>query len=443
MNPVRTFVLAGASALLLPGSLWAGGSKEPTGAMASTAPVSLTIWTHTHAPANAYLQKLVLQFQKDHPNFTLSYEPAADNDTYENKLLAALASGGGPDIFNTASFSDMYTFAGLGQLQEITPQILSSMGFSSAEAFKAQYVPGIIDKLYYNGKLYGLYREFNIFGLMLNKLAFKRAGLDATRDYPRTWDDLQSLAKKLTIFDGDKLVQTGMYEPLWNADWTLIPIQPLLIQNGGAILDSSGKTAAINQAGGVKTFSYFRALARAQNNAPVKVPEDVWARFSVGDVAMYVGSTWTMPLLKDSAKGDARFSPDNFVVVPYPKAPGADRVHAPIQALVWCVNKQTKSPTEAWRFVNWMTTGAQAVGWYNEVGYLLPTKAMMDMAGSNADVSRFLTLAKDADLLFAHPRYNEIGSAIFAAWQATLTTDDDVQGILDKAAQQINEALSR
>ncbi len=90
-----------------------------------------------------------------------------------------------------------------------------------------------------------------------------------------------------------------------------------------------------------------------------------------------------------------------------------------------------------------MTTGAQAVGWYNDVGYLLPTKAMMDMAGSNADVSRFLTLAKDADLLFAHPRYNEIGSAIFAAWQATLTTDDDVQGILDKAAQQINEALSR
>jgi ABC-type glycerol-3-phosphate transport system substrate-binding protein len=431
MTSKRTLVLFLLIGLLAAGVSWAAPKQ-----------VSLTVWTHTHAPANAYITKLIAQFLSRHPNYTISYEPAADNDTYESKLLAALASGGGPDIFNTASFSDMYTFAGLGQLQEITPQILKDMGYASAAAFKSDYVPGIIDKLYYDGKLYGLYREFNIFGLMLNKLAFKRAGLDATKDYPKTWDQMLSLAKKLTIYSGDKLVQTGMYEPLWNADWTLIPIQPLLIQNGGSILDKAGTASAIDGPGALKTFTYFRQLARAQNNAPVKVPEDVWARFSVGDVAMYVGSTWTMPLLKDSAKGDARFSPDNFVVVPYPKLPGADRVHAPIQALAWCVNHASQSPSEAWQFVQWMTSGPQAIGWYNEVGYLLPTKAMMDMARQNADVAKFMNLANDADLLFAHPKYNEIGSAVFAAWQATLTTDKDLKTVLGDAAQQINETLA-
>jgi len=431
MTSKRTLVLFLLVGLLAAGVSWAA-PKE----------VSLTIWTHTHAPANAYITKLIAQFQSSHPNYTISYEPAADNDTYESKLLAALASGGGPDIFNTASFSDMYTFAGLGQLQEITPQILKDMGYASPAAFKKDYVPGIIDKLYYKGKLYGLYREFNIFGLMLNKLAFKRAGLDATKDAPKTWDQMLSLAKKLTIYSGDKLVQTGMYEPLWNADWTLIPIQPLLTQNGGSILDPSGNAAAIAQPGALKTFTYFRQLARAQNNAPVKAPEDVWARFAVGDVAMYVGSTWTMPLLKDSAKGDPRFSPDNFVVVPYPKAPGADRVHAPIQALAWCVNHASRSPSEAWQFVQWMTSGQQAIGWYTEVGYLLPTKTMMDMARKNADVAKFMNLASDADLLFAHSKYNEIGSAVYNAWQATLTTDRDIGSILGDAAQQINETLS-
>jgi hypothetical protein len=89
-----------------------------------------------------------------------------------------------------------------------------------------------------------------------------------------------------------------------------------------------------------------------------------------------------------------------------------------------------------------MTSGQQAIGWYNEVGYLLPTKAMMDMARQNADVAQFMNLANDADLLFAHPRYNEIGSAVFAAWQATLTTDKDISVILGDAAQQINETLS-
>jgi multiple sugar transport system substrate-binding protein len=407
----------------------------------AASPVTLTIWTHTHAPANAYIQKLIAQYMSANPNVKINYEPAADNNTYEDKVLTALASGSGPDIFNEG-LASMYTFAGLGQLAEVTPQVLLAMGYSSLTAFKNDYIPGIIDKLAYNGKIYSVYREFNIFGLMLNKSAFKRGGLDATKDAPKTWDDLLTVAKKLTIWDGDKLVQTGMFLPSsWGADWTFIPMQSLFLQNGASVLDKTGKAAAINSDAAFKTLSYFRSLARAQNNAPVKFPDDVWTRFALGDVAMYVASTWTMPLLKDQAKGDKRFSPDNFVVVPYPKMPGADRVHAPIQALVWSVNAKSASINEAWKFVQWMTSGKQAVGWYNDVGYLLPTKAMMDMGKQDADVAKYLQLSNDADLLFAHPKYNEIGAAVFSAWQATLTTDNDIKGILATAAQQINDAL--
>jgi hypothetical protein len=92
--------------------------------------------------------------------------------------------------------------------------------------------------------------------------------------------------------------------------------------------------------------------------------------------------------------------------------------------------------------VQWMTSGQQAVGWYNDVGYLLPTKAMMDMGKRNADVAKFMTLANDADLLFANPKYNEIGAAVYSAWQAALTTDNDLGGILSTASQQINDALN-
>ena len=296
------------------------------------------------------------QYQSANPGVTINYEPAADNNTYEDKVLTALASGGGPDIFNEG-LSSMYTFAGLGQLAEITPQVLKAMGYSSLAAFKNDYIPGIIDKLLYGGKLYSVYREFNIFGLMLNKSSFKRAGLDATKDYPKTWGDMLVLAKRLTMWDGDKLVQTGMYLPQWGADWTFIPMQSLFLQNGASVLDSSGKASAITSDASMKTFAYFRSLARAEDNAPIKFADDVWARFALGDVAMYVASTWTMPLLKDQAKGDARFSPANFVVVPYPKVPGASRVHNPIQALVWSVNAKSDNVAAAWKFVQWMTSG--------------------------------------------------------------------------------------
>jgi len=356
-------------------------------------------------------------------------------------VLAALASGAGPDIFNVG-LSSMYTFAELGQLAPVTSQVLRDLGYGSEAAFKNDYIPGIIDKLTYKGRLYSLYREFNIFGLMLNKSAFKRGGLDAVKNAPKTWDELAAVAKKLTIWEGDKLVQTGMFLPSgWGSDWTFIPMQALFLQNRASVLDATGKAAAINSDAALKTFTYFCSLVQAQNNAPVKFPDDVWTRFALGDVAMYVASTWTMPLLAGQAKGDKRFSSDSFVVVPYPRLPGADRVHAPIQALVWSVNARSASVTEAWKFIQWMTTGEQAVGWYNDVGYLLPTKAMMEMGKQNADVAKFLELSNDADLLFAHPRYNEIGSAVFSAWQAALTTDRDLNAILATAAKQINDAL--
>jgi ABC-type glycerol-3-phosphate transport system substrate-binding protein len=404
-------------------------------------PVKLTIWTHTHAPANEYLQKLVALYANRRPDVKITYEPAADNNTFEDKVLAALASGAGPDIFNEG-LSSMFTFADLGQLAQVTPQVLKDMGFASEAAFKNDYIPGIIDKLYYKGRLYSLYREFNIFGLMLNKSAFKRGGLDAVKNAPKTWDELAAVAKKLTIWEGDKLVQTGMYLPsAWGADWTFIPMQPLFLQNGASVLNSTGTAAAISSPASFNTFAYFRSLVRAQNNAPVKFPDDVWTRFALGDVAMYVASTWTMPLLAGQAKDDKRFSPDNFVVVPYPRLPGAGKVRAPIQALVWSVNARSASVGEAWKFVQWMTTGEQAIGWYNDVGYLLPTKAMMEMGKQNADVAKFLELSNDADLLFAHPKYNEIGSAVFNAWQAALTTDKDLNGILAASVKQINDAL--
>ncbi len=234
-------------------------------------PVNLTIWTHTHAPANAYIQKLVAQYMSANPNVKISYEPAADNNTYEDKVLTALASGAGPDIFNVG-LSAMYTFAGLGQLAEVTPQVLRDMGYSSMDAFKRDYIPGIIDKLLYNGKLYSVYREFNIFGLMLNKPAFKRAGLDATRDAPKTWDDLATLAKKLTIWNGDTLVQMGMYLPQWGADWTFIPMQSLFTQNGASVLNGSGKSSAIASDAAVRTFTYFRQLLARAEQRPAQVP---------------------------------------------------------------------------------------------------------------------------------------------------------------------------
>ena len=62
-------------------------------------------------------------------------------------------------------------------------------------------------------------------------------------------------------------------------------MQSLFLQNGASVLNAAGTAAAIGSPASFKTFAYFRSLVRAENNAPIKFPDDVWTRFALGDVA--------------------------------------------------------------------------------------------------------------------------------------------------------------
>src|SRR5439155_1465888 len=62
---------------------------------------------------------------------------------------------------------------------------------------KDDFVPTIINAFSYQGKTYGIPKDFNTLGLVYNKDIFKAAGVAEPTNY-WTWTDLSAAAKKLT-----------------------------------------------------------------------------------------------------------------------------------------------------------------------------------------------------------------------------------------------------
>src|SRR5207244_10424906 len=65
---------------------------------------------------------------------------------------------------------------------------------------KSDFVPSLLSAFSYNGKVFGIPKDFNTLGLVYNKDLFKAANVkEPTNDW--TWDDLKTAAKALTKGD--------------------------------------------------------------------------------------------------------------------------------------------------------------------------------------------------------------------------------------------------
>jgi multiple sugar transport system substrate-binding protein len=144
------------------------------------------------------------------------------------KLPTAFASGAGPDLF-IISPGDFLRYYNGGVLLDLTP-------FMEEQA-RADFFPGVIANRMVNGKIYGLPFEVEPMAMFYSQDAFADAGL-TEKDVPKTWDELLTVAKKLTnekrfgvLFE----TNPGYYQ---NFTW-----YPFLWEAGGDFQTADGKSA--------------------------------------------------------------------------------------------------------------------------------------------------------------------------------------------------------
>lgn len=172
-------------------------------------------------------QQVIDGYQAIHPNVTIKLVNNPWED-YWTKLPLALDGENGPAIFNVHNSCHENLINYLAPL-DIPLEDLQA-DFNGVEAH-------VID-----GKVYYIDYGMMTGSVYYNKDMWEAAGL-TENDIPKTWDEMREVAKKLTIKEGDSLVQAGLN---FNDDFHQNYLLGLNYQLGDNLFLEDGKTPNVN-----------------------------------------------------------------------------------------------------------------------------------------------------------------------------------------------------
>lgn len=228
-------------------------------------------------------QQVIDGYTAIHPNVNIKL---VNNpwDDYWTKLPLALDGANGPAIFNVHnSYHE-------NLINYMAPLDLSIEDLEADFTGVAAHV--IDDQVYYID--YGMMTG----AVYYNKEMWSAAGL-TEEDIPTTWDEMRDVAKKLTIREGDRLIQAGLN---FNDDFHQNYLLGLNYQQGENLFREDGKTPNINSDAMKKTMEMLVDMYEVDGVGSKDFGEKSADSFGQGQSAMVVqwghfyntlNTTWT------------------------------------------------------------------------------------------------------------------------------------------------------
>lgn len=321
-------------ATMLAVSLAACGTNGGSGDSGGTdgARKTITMWGSWAGDQVAQLNAQLDLFNKSQDKITVKY---AVQNSLEEKLLTSIAGGQVPDIvlwdrFNTS------VYASKGALSPLNDLIARD------NVDMAQFYEPAVEELTINDNIYGVPLTVDCRILFYNKKLLSAAGVD-----PATitdWDSLRDAAKKLTIRDKNKLVQSGFSLK----DVGLFSMW--LRQAGGKIVDDTvdPAVAAFNNEKGLEVLNYWDQLMNEDKVYELGF-EDAFGGdgFKAGKVALSYNGPWSIQGYKDAGL--------DFGVLEPPAGPNGDKFTG-MGGFGLVIPNKAKNVDEAWEFIKWWTT---------------------------------------------------------------------------------------
>lgn len=341
---LHKLVAAGAIAALVGvGIAGCSSSASADDSAKSDAGTTLTYWA-TNQGANLQADKTILtpelnEFTKETGiKVDLQVLPWSTDDT---KILAATASGKGPDVLNFGN-TDAWTFGSTGALLPFSGSNLKSIGGSS------KFIPNVLaaagSKPYTSVPLYS-----QAYGLFYNKSMFAKAGLTP----PTTWEQLVSDAKKLT----DPSTQTyGMSIQGASVSEAMHFAYIFTRQNNGSPFNSKNQPTFTTTANVKGLMQYLDLMLDGVVN-----PSD--AQDSTGTLQMSEFAQGKAGMLMYQNSGISSLtslgmSTSQYGVVPIPSPAGGTKLASFVAGTNIAVFKNTKHLSAALKFVKFMTSSS-------------------------------------------------------------------------------------
>lgn len=276
------------TACAAPGQSVEAGYLDP----AELEPVTITMWQHSYPAMNDWTQAMIAEFEAEYPNIDVEFE-LIPFEEFNQKALTALAAGQGPDVFE----SDDYTFAQFAQngaLAELDPRY-----FSDDEAsFADLYEPNSLNLVTQDDAVYGLPYDWEAPVLAYNIGLLDEAGIDPA-ELSGDWTTALETAEKLTVREGDSIVQSGFSFVHGIDVYYQLQGSTLFSQAGARVLNEDGTAAAINSPEAAEVFQLWSdAIWKYKVTSPGFTSSFYTEEFGQGRVAsgwMYV---WANSILE-------------------------------------------------------------------------------------------------------------------------------------------------
>jgi multiple sugar transport system substrate-binding protein len=384
--------------------------------------VRLSGWASSPAET-ALLESLLYKFSVENPGITVKYEPITGD--YKQALLTSFAAGTEPDVF----YMDVFWWQELARSEVLLPldDLMAGSGVK-----KSDFIPALIDAFTFDGKVYGIPKDFNSLGLFYNKDLFAAAGIDEPTD-DWTWDDLKAAAKALTDTSDAQKPIYGLGVP---PDPGRFPA--FVFQNGGTVMNADFTDTTLDGDKAIGAAEFYTGFKTEGSGA---LPGDVgegWQGtvFGKGQFAMVYEGGWLIPYLRD------QFPNTKYGVVLPPAGPGGEGNM--IFTVAWGVSANTKNAEAAWQVINFLTNEASQTQVLNS-GFALPSRIALQEAEylkNNAAASAiFRGSLEGAKPFFWGPVGSDVNDQMSKALERMYKENQSAQDAFTEAATNVREAI--
>lgn len=320
---------------------------------------TITHWQHYHEGRAPVLEQLIDEFGAK-TGITVRTE-RIPYDTYFDKLITALGSRSGPDVFQVPQTMIPELMAA-GVLAPLPSSVMTA-----AEA-RELFVPWTVENLLRDDAIYGVPTDVQTLLLFINVDLAKEAGLDPSNP-PQTWNELRQWAVQATKKDSQGLVQAGLDTRYKWAVFNLFLAQAL---GDKPVVDFQARRVNYDGPEGLAAWSFIRDLMVTEGvDSPTFLTGQ--QKFEQHRAVLYINHPVTRSRL-DQATGAARV---NYIAVLPPSFDGGDLV-IPGNSWAYVINRDSPNLDAAAEWMKFLASEDAIKRWATQAGDLPSLVSLLD-----------------------------------------------------------------
>jgi alpha-1,4-digalacturonate transport system substrate-binding protein len=247
----------------------------------SSGPVTLSVVWFNDSNESEVFEQTIQDYLVSHPGIKTDIQLIAYSE-YDQKLKMMVAGGNPPDVVRLSTGSIVLFADQCLPLKDYIPEL---------ETLKKNFMPAMLEFANNSkGEMIAFPSEATGNGMLVNKTAFKNAGLDVDQISQNwTWDQWQDAAQKVIAANPNVKYGLGL-------DFTIHRFATVMYQFGGHFLNANQTAMEFSNPGSIAAINFFKKIT---DNGLVTPSvwlgsENAGELFQTGIVAGHIGGSWNI-----------------------------------------------------------------------------------------------------------------------------------------------------